>query len=227
MSSIKHKGTIAQLMNAVFHHATVVQAAGLPRTTVLTWAHRNVVAPTSGAQTGTGNRRMYSFLDVCRLAVTAEVMQLGVRAAKAAALARCATNDVLTEAFIRTAITNERISQHDGDVWLLLSNDGSGQFRATCHQSGRRAAGEDRDFPQCEHTSIVLNATRLIVKTCQRLNGELEGTAASGSVPDVSLKDLHDTFVAALERARSTSATANIQRKDNAARVSDRLKARM
>ena len=69
-----------------FTQPEVLRATGLKPATLQTWANRGLVQPANPAP-GTGQRRMYSALQVFEIAVMAKLVTFGVAASRAATMA--------------------------------------------------------------------------------------------------------------------------------------------
>jgi len=69
--------TVEELGKPQFVNSDVMQATGRSAATIQTWVNRGILVPTSGQNPGYGQRRQYSAIDVCKIAVLGELTDFG------------------------------------------------------------------------------------------------------------------------------------------------------
>jgi len=60
-----------------FVNSDIAGVTGLSLPTIQTWVNRGILIPTAGQNPGTGQRRLYSAVDACKLAILGELTGLG------------------------------------------------------------------------------------------------------------------------------------------------------
>lgn len=75
--------TIEELAKPQFVNSDVMQATGRSAATLQSWVNRGVLLPASGQNPGVGQRRLYSAIDVVKLAVLGELTDFGLLPAAA------------------------------------------------------------------------------------------------------------------------------------------------
>ena len=65
------------LIKAQFVNSDLILATGRDAAAIQTWVNRGVLVPSSGQNPGYGQRRLYSAIEVCKIAILGELIDFG------------------------------------------------------------------------------------------------------------------------------------------------------
>jgi DNA-binding transcriptional MerR regulator len=153
-----------------FTNGQVCDVAGISPATLQNWANRGIVRPLE-ERPGTGQKRLYSGLDVVRLALMAELVNLGVAPGTAAEMcAKLGANQPVSDFLLRFV---SRYTYPDNKCWFLIHRKADRYDITIISDDSVRLQDEILKGPGA---CIVIDAGVLIANTITQLEGLLRVT---------------------------------------------------
>ncbi|MCL4852557.1 MAG: MerR family transcriptional regulator, partial [Bryobacteraceae bacterium] len=152
--------TVEEMKTPQFVNSDVMQVTGRTAATLQTWINHGILIPTSGQNPGSGKRRLYSAIDVCKVAVLGELTDFGFPPSEARKLAE----------FVGDELTDNAQQLLTGRIMLWIYREGK-EFRYDLRDS-------TFEMSPAEPTSLFIPVGMIVTLTLRGLRMILGGGVA-------------------------------------------------